>query len=51
MLALPLPALRPGAEVRLEIRDAAPRKNVRTFTLWAGRTRRHATRKLALEMP
>jgi len=46
-----LPRVDPDVPIRLEIRDAAPRQNVRTFTLRAGRTGRRAERPLAFDLP
>ena len=50
-LRVPLRALPDSAEVRLELRDAAPRQNARTFTLRSDRTGRRSERKLALHLP
>jgi hypothetical protein len=50
-LRVPLERLAPEAVLRLELRDGAPRQNVRTFTLRPERTGRRSERKLAIHLP
>lgn len=50
-LRVPLERLAPEAVLRLELRDGAPRQNVRTFTLRPERTGRRSERKLAIDLP
>lgn len=46
-----LPGLEPGAWIQLELRDAAAKQNVRTFTLVVGITGKNARKKLSVDLP
>lgn len=49
-LRVPLGSVPPSAAIRLELRDASPRQNIRTFTLRLGRTGRRAEKMLAVQL-
>jgi len=50
-LRVPLDGLSPSAVLRLEVRDAAPRQNIRTFTLRPDRTGRRSEKALLIHLP